>query len=149
MSEVKNLKNTSWMMVSQVITGLCAFVWTILIARYLERCKWFWNNVFCNIIFYNYIMFMDIGVSTFATRDISRDNELASEYLGKLIPLKILLSVTSLIVSIIILIFMGKNHLTIIITLIFLLESLFMSLCNLLQGGFQAFGKLNTKPKEP
>ncbi|MEE1135004.1 MAG: oligosaccharide flippase family protein, partial [Methanobrevibacter sp.] len=36
MSEIKTLfKNFSWVTFSQVVTNLCAFVWTILIARYL------------------------------------------------------------------------------------------------------------------
>ena len=36
MSQIKAIfKNTSWLSISQVLTSVCAFLWTILIARYL------------------------------------------------------------------------------------------------------------------
>ena len=36
MADVKTLfKNVSWVTISQVIVNLCAFLWTIAIARYL------------------------------------------------------------------------------------------------------------------
>ena len=141
MSEVKNLfKNSSWMMISQVITSICAFVWTILIARYLGASDF---GIMSFAISFSTIIniFLDLGISTYATRDISRNNELASDYLGKLIPLKILLSLIVLVISLIILSLMSKSYLTTTITLIFVLEVAFMSLSGLLQGVFQAFGK--------
>ena len=141
MSEVKNLfKNSSWMMISQVITSICAFVWTILIARYLGASDF---GIMSFAISFSAIIniFLDLGISTYATRDISRNNELASDYLGKLIPLKILLTIIVLFISLIILTLMNKSYLTTTITLIFVLEVAFMSLSGLLQGVFQAFGK--------
>jgi O-antigen/teichoic acid export membrane protein len=147
MSEVKNLfKNSSWMMASQIITGLFGFIWTVLTARYLGSYNFgimSFAMSFAGII----VIFMDLGVSTYATRDMSRDNELASNYLGKLIPLKILLSLVSIIISLIILFIMGKNNLTIIVTLIFVLEYALMSMSNLFQGGFQSFGKIEYQAK--
>ena len=142
MSEVKNLfKNSSWMMISQVITSICAFVWTILIARYLGASDF--GIMSFAISFSTMInIFLDLGIGTYATRNISRKNKLASEYLGKLIPLKILLTFLILFISLIILILMGKNYLSTIITLIFVLEIAFMSFSGLLQGVFQAFGKI-------
>ena len=147
MSEVKNLfKNTSWMMISQIATGLCGFIWTILIAKYLGTNDFGIMSFaisFASII----IILMDLGVSTYATRNISRENELVSAYFGKLIPLKTLLSVITLVITPLILIVMHKNQLTIIVTLIFVLESAFMSMSILLQGGFQAFGKIEYQAK--
>ena len=36
MSQVVTLfKNISWVTISQVVSNICAFIWTILIARYL------------------------------------------------------------------------------------------------------------------
>ena len=147
MSEVKNLfKNSSWMMASQIVTGLFGFIWTILTARYLGSNDFgimSFAMSFAGII----VILMDLGVSTYATRDMSRDNKLASDYLGKLIPLKILLSITTIFISLIILFMMGKNSLTIIVTLIFVLEYALMSMSSLFQGGFQSFGKMEYQAK--
>ena len=142
MSEVKNLfKNSSWMMISQVITSICAFVWTILLARYLGVSDF---GIMSFAISFSTIIniLLDLGVNTYATRDISRDTDLASEYLGKLIPLKIILSILTIFISLIILFLMGKDYLTITVTLIFVIEIIFMAMSGLLQSAFQAFGKM-------
>lgn len=142
MSEIKNLfKNSSWMMISQLITSICGFVWTILIARYLGASDF---GILSFAISFASIMniLLDLGVGTYATRDISRDHNLVNEYLGKLIPLKIILSIFIMIVSLFILILMGKTYLSIIVTCILMIEAIFISMSNILQGVFQAFGKI-------
>lgn len=147
MSEVKNIfKNTSWMMISQIVTGLCGFIWTIITARYLGS-NYFGIMSFAISFAGIIVILMDLGVSTYATRDLSRKNELASEYLGKLIPLKTFLSLLTLVITPIILILMGKNNLTIIVTFIFVLEYALISMSSLYQGGFQAFGKIEYHAK--
>ena len=36
MSQVKTMfKNMSWLLISQIIASVCAFIWTVLMARYL------------------------------------------------------------------------------------------------------------------
>ena len=36
MSQTKTIfKNMSWLLISQIITSICGFIWTILMARYL------------------------------------------------------------------------------------------------------------------
>ncbi len=142
MSEVKNLfKNSSWMMISQIITSICAFIWTILIARYLGVNDF---GIMSFAMSFSTIIniLLDLGVNTYATRDISRDTDLASEYLGKLIPLKIFLSILTMFISLLILVLMGKDYLTITVTLIFVIEIIFITMSGLLQGAFQAFGKM-------
>ena len=142
MSAVKNLfKNTSWMMISQLIAGVFSFVWTILIARYLGVDDFgilsFGISFTCLIT-----ILLDLGVTTYAIRDISRNYELAGDYLGKLIPLKILLSILTFLLSYVILILMGYGNITIIVTMILVFQIAFMSMNSLFLGGFQAFGKL-------
>ena len=142
MSEVKNLfKNSSWMIISQTITSICGFVWTILIARYLGASDF---GILSFAISFSSILniLLDLGIGTYTTRDISRENDLVSEYLGKLIPLKIVLSIFLIFISLIILILMGKTYLTFIVSLIFIIEAIFISLSGLLQGTLQAFGKI-------
>lgn len=147
MSEVKNLfKNSSWMMTSQIITGLFGFIWTILTARYLGSNDFgimSFAMSFAGIV----VILMDLGVSTYATRDMSRNNKLINEYFGKLIPLKILLIIIVMIISLLTLIIIDKNSLTIIVTLIFVFEFGLMSMSSFLQGGFQSVGKIEYQAK--
>ena len=147
MNEVKNLfKNSSWMMLSQIITGLLSFFWTIITARYLGSSDFgimSFAMSFAGII----IILMDLGITTYATRNMSRDNSSIKEYYGNLIPLKILLNIFVIILSLLILILMGKSNLTIIVSLIFVFEYALMSLSGLVQGGFQAVGKMEYQAK--
>ncbi len=142
MSEVKNLfKNTSWMMVSQIITGLCAFIWSIIIARYLGVNDF---GILSFGVSFNCLttVLLDLGLTTYSIRDMSRDTDLISEYIGRLIPLKILLGIFTFVLTLIILILMGYDHISIEVTLILVFQIFFMSLGSLIGGAFQALRKL-------
>lgn len=134
-------KNTSWIMISQIITSIFGFVWVILIARYLGVSEF---GILTFAISFTGLMaiFMDLGISTYTTRDLARDHELANKYIGNGIPLKILLSIFSFFASIAILIIMGYNTLTIEVVLIFVMQNIFVNMGNLFNGAFQAYGKM-------
>lgn len=142
MNQVKSIfKNTSWMSLSQVVTSLCAFLWTILIANYLGVTDY--GIVSFAISFTTLInIVMDLGMSTYITREISKNNELLAKYMGNIFLFKLLLAILLLIVSIVILVIMGKSNLTIIVTTIFTIEMVFMSMVGFLNGVFQAFEKV-------
>ena len=142
MSEIKNLfKNTSWMMISQVITGICAFIWSIIIARYLGVNDF---GILSFGISFNCLttVLLDLGLTTYSIRDMSRNTDLISRYVGNLIPLKILLGIFTFILTFIILILMGYKHITIEVTLILVFQIFFMSLGSMIGGAFQALRKL-------
>lgn len=81
MNQIKSIfKNTSWMTVSQAVTSLCAFIWTIIIARYLGVSDY--GVVSFAISFTSLtIIIMDLGMSTYATRELSRDKNQISNML--------------------------------------------------------------------
>ena len=102
MSEIKNLfKNTSWMMISQIITGICAFIWSIIIARYLGVNDF---GILSFGISFNCLttVLLDLGLTTYSIRDMSRNTDLIIKYIGNLIPLKILLGIITFILTLII-----------------------------------------------
>lgn len=134
-------KNTSWIMISQLITSIFGFFWVILIARYLGVSE-FGILTFAMSFTGLLAIFMDLGISTYTTRDLSRDHSLASKYIGNGISLKILLSIFSFLLSIAILIILGYNPLTIEVTLIFVIQNIFLYMGNLFNGVFQAYGKM-------
>ncbi len=130
--------NTSWLSVSQVITSICAFLWTILIARYLGVSDY--GIVSFAISFTGLVViFMDLGMSTYITRELAKHKEMVSKYVNNIFFFKIFLSIILFFISGLILVLLGSPTLTIIVTLIFTIEMIAISMTNFLNGIFQAF----------
>lgn len=127
-------------MISQLITSVCAFVWTILVARYLGVSG---NGILAFAISVTGIFTIatDLGISTHIVRKIATDYDIASKYLGNAIPLKSIFSAFAFFGLFIILIFLNVDKLTILVTLLFAIEMVFKSMCGLFNGLFQAVEK--------
>lgn len=138
MSQIRTIfKNFSWLMFSQIITSICAFVWTILIARYLGVSDYGILNFAISLTGIAGII-MDLGISTHIIRHIATDFDSSSKYLGNAIPLKSIFSIISFLIVLIALILMKHDLLTIQITLLFTIERIFASITGLLNGSLQA-----------
>ena len=139
MSQIKTIfKNMSWLLISQIITSICGFIWTILMARYLGVDKYGIFG-FATSLTGILAVAMDLGISSHIVRNISTDYNSAPKYLGNAIPLKIIFIVGTLILTLITLILMKSNELVITVTLLFTIEMIFKSYINLFNGSFQAF----------
>ena len=93
MSEVKTLfKNVSWVTLSLIVANICAFIWTISIARYLGVNDY---GILSFAISFTVLLGMgtDIGMTTYSTREISKDNSMTQKFVNNIIPFKIVLSV--------------------------------------------------------
>lgn len=132
--------NMSWMMSSQIITSVLAFVWTILIARYLGVSDYgiFGYAVSMSTMF---AIICDLGMSTHIIRSVATDYNIVSKYLGNAIPLKLFLSIAYLVVIYIVLVIFNQSWLVIYITLLFCLEMIIKNFMALLSGIFQAHEK--------
>ena len=128
----------SWLLISQIITSICGFIWTILMARYLGVDKYGIFR-FATSLTGILAVAMDLGISSHIVRNISTDYNSAPKYLGNAIPLKIIFIVGTLILTLITLILMKSNELVITVTLLFTIEMIFKSYINLFNGSFQAF----------
>lgn len=139
MSKIQSIfKNMSWLLISQIVASICAFIWTVVITRYLGVSDY---GVFGFAISLTGILAItvDLGISTHIVRHISTDYDSAPKYLGNAIPLKSIFAVGTFILTLIILILLQKNELTITITLLFTLEMVIKSFIGLFNGSFQAF----------
>lgn len=139
MSQVQRIfKNLSWLAISQIIASVCAFIWTVLIARYLGVNDY---GILGFAISLTGIMgiTVDFGISTHIVRHIATNYDSAPKYLGNAIPLKSLFSIGSLFLTLIILILLKSNELTITVTLLFMIEKIINSFFGLFNGSFQAF----------
>lgn len=134
-------KNTSWLLISQIITSVFGFVWIVLLARYLGVSDFGIMNF---AISFTTIMsiFIDLGIITYTTRDLSRYPEMSQKYIGNAIPLKIILSIISFIATLLILSIMNYDLITIEVVLLFALHIIFQNMGYFFNGVFQAFGKM-------
>ncbi len=132
--------NMSWMMSSQIITSVLAFIWTIVIARYLGVSDYgiFGFALSMSMMF---SVITDFGMSTHIIRSVSVDNSIVSKYLGNAIPLKFILSILYLVVVFIILLISNQNIIVIYVTLLFCIECVIKNFVGLLSGMFQAYEK--------
>lgn len=141
MSKIQTIfKNMSWLLISQIVVSVFGFVWTILLARYLGVDNY---GILGFAVSITGILGVidDLGISTYTVRHISTDYESAPKYLGNTIPLKVIFGGIKLILTFIILVLLNVNQFTIFITLLFSIESIFISYANTLYGTFQAFEK--------
>ena len=125
MSKVKTIfNNLSWLLVSQIIASICGFIWTILIARYLGVNEY---GILGFAISFTGIISIttDFGISSHIVRHIATDYDSAPYYLGNAIPLKTLFSIGTFFLTLIILIIIKSNPLTITVTLLFTIEMIF------------------------
>ena len=142
MSQIKSIfANTSWLSVSQTITSFCAFLWTIIIARYLGVSDY---GIVSFAISFTAIsvIFMDLGMSTYTTREVAKHKDLLHKYVNNIFLFKIILAIFLFFVSLLILYLMKYPSTTILVTMIFTVEISIMSMTVFLNGVFQAFEKV-------
>ena len=141
MSAIKEtFKNTSWLLISQIITSVFGFVWIVLLARYLGVSDFGIMNFAMSLTLIMSI-FIDLGITLYTTRDLSRYPNLAEKYIGNAIPLKAFLSFITFIATLAILYISNFNLLTTEIVLLFLINTAFLTMGDLFKGVFQAFAK--------
>lgn len=137
-SKVKTVfANMSWLMVSQIITSICAFIWTILTAWYLGPSEYgiFGTAVSFSVIF---AVFADFGVTTYIVRSISTDLDNESKYLNNAITLKVFLAIIYLFIVFLALMILGWDNYVVVICMLFAFENLIKSFHGVLYSSFQA-----------
>ncbi len=141
MSQIKTIfHNMSWILISQIIASICGFIWTILIARYLGVHDYGILGFATSLTGILSIV-IDFGINTHIVRHIATDYDSAPKYLGNALPLKSVLAIFTILITLIILLIMKCDELTITVTLLFTLEIIIKSIISTINGGFQAFEK--------
>ena len=130
-------ENMGWLMISQIITSVCAFIWTILTAWYLGPSDYgvFGTAVSFSVLF---VVLADLGVTTYLVRSISTDMENEPKYLNNAISLKLFLSIIYLVAVLIALMILGWDNYVFIICMLFAFESTIKSFHGVIYSSFQA-----------
>ncbi|MCR5738108.1 MAG: flippase [Eubacterium sp.] len=134
-------KNISWLAVAQMINSICAFFWTIVIANYLGVTKYgiiSFSTSFIGIA----ILLIDLGITTYVTREVARNRKRLDEYINLTLPLKLILSFAVFFLGLFFLIVSGCGKTTIVVTLIYMVEMILMTFTQLINGIFQAYEEL-------
>ena len=139
MSKTKTIfKNMSWLFISQIITSILGFIWTMLMARYLGVEQYGIFGFAVSLTGILCILF-DFGIGIHSVRHIATDYDSAPKYLGNAIPLKGLFSIFGFFVILIVLILMKCDELTITVTLLITIEQIIKKFVELMTATFQAF----------
>ncbi|WP_405268833.1 flippase [Methanobrevibacter sp.] len=133
--------NMSWLMVSQILTSVFAFVWTILTARYLGPSDY---GIFGTAVSFSTIfgVFATFGIFTYLVRAISTDFENEDKYLNNTLSLKIFLAIFYLAIVVLAALFLGWNRYVIGICLLFAFEYLIKTYHDVFFSSFQAHEKI-------
>ena len=139
MSNTKTIfKNMSWLFISQIITSILGFIWTMLMARYLGVEQYGIFGFAVSLTGILCILF-DFGIGIHSVRHIATDYDSAPKYLGNAIPLKGLFSIFGFVVILLVLIIMKCDELTITVTLLITIEQILKKFVELMNATFQAF----------
>ncbi|WP_455645989.1 flippase [Methanosphaera sp.] len=98
MSTVKTLvKNTSVLFISQMVSYVLAFFYTLYSARYLGTTN-FGIISFATAISGLFAIFTDLGLSTLTIREVARDKSKSDKYLGNHGMIKLILSIITMLI---------------------------------------------------
>ena len=137
----KVARNTSILLISRILGYVLAFVYVIYIARYLGA-NGFGILSFAIAFTSIFIILADLGLNTLIVREIARNKESASKYLGNTIVMKIFLSILTVgLVSSIINI-LGYNVETVQVVYLMVLYMVFTSFSQTFYSIFQAYEQM-------
>ncbi|MFZ0441658.1 MAG: flippase [Methanobacterium sp.] len=142
MSAVRKVaKNTTVLLISQIISYILAFFYTIYTARYLGASG-FGTISFALALGAILSIFTELGLSTLTVREVSRDISLANKYIGNTIALKILLSSITLVAMVLVVTLL--HYPSQIATVIYLITISFVvgAFTSIFYSVFQAYEKM-------
>jgi O-antigen/teichoic acid export membrane protein len=137
----KIAKNASVLLLSQVISYILAFFYTIYTARYLGAAGF---GILSTALALGVLLsiFTELGLSTLTTREVSRKKSLANKYIGNTIVLKIALSTITLVLMFLI-VYIENYSPEIAIVIYFITISFVVgAFTNIFYSVFQAYEKM-------
>lgn len=139
MNQIKSIfKNMSWMTSYKIVFSVCAFLWTIILARYLGVAGYgliSFATAFTNLT----KIIINLGTDKYLTREVARYKETMPKFINNILPLKTVLSIVLLIFTGLVLYLLGYSNLTILVTLIFSVDVILSAFALVFASVFQAY----------
>lgn len=142
MSIIKTIaRNTLVLLAGQVITVVLTYFYTIYTARYLGAEDF---GILSFAIAFTGIscLLADLGLSIFITREVSRNNLLASKYVGNVLVIKTILTIITIGFTATVINLLGYPPKTVMVVYLITLSTIFTSFTNMFNSIFQAFQKM-------
>jgi len=134
-------RNTSLLLISQIISYGEGAIYTILVARYLgaEGLGILNFGVALTAIF---SILASFGLTTLVTREVARDKSQASKYIANVIPIQMMFSIFTIGLIVVLVNVLGYSQQTIYVVYILAISIIVYTLLNLFFAIFQAFEQL-------
>lgn len=142
MSGIRSVaKNTGVLFVSQIISYVLGFFFVMYITRYLGPEEY---GVISFALAFTTIfgIMADLGLSQFIVREVSRDKSLASKYVGNALGIKIVASLLTFILAVLIINGLNYPANTVDVVYLIALYVLFNSFIQLFYSLFQSYEKM-------
>ncbi len=142
MSNVQRMaKNTFVLSISQILSYLFSFFYTVAIARYLGA-DGFGIISFALAFAGIFGILADLGLNTLAVKEISKDKSLAKKYLGNFIFTKIVLSIFIILIIVLILNILNFPFQTVIVVYLVTFSVILNAFSGIFNSIFQANEKM-------
>ncbi|WP_455645842.1 flippase [Methanosphaera sp.] len=123
----KIIKNSSLLIIATIINNLMTFILTLFTARYLGTYNYGVISSATSLVGI-LTVFTDLGLATYAIREVSRNNSLTSKYFGTVLFFRVIFS---LIVFVLYIIFILNSNFDYEATLVMLLFGIYMVISSL------------------
>jgi O-antigen/teichoic acid export membrane protein len=134
-------KNVIGLFISQIISYTLIFFYTIYLARYLGADGY--GIISFAIAFSGiFTILADLGLNTLIVREVSRNTSLANKFLVNVFFMKILLSLLSFFLIIVMVNLIGYSQTTIAVVYFFSLSAILTSLFGIFYSIYQSFEKI-------
>lgn len=142
MSSVRTLaKNTTVLLVANLISSLLGFFTTLYIARYLG-VEGFGILSLALSLTGIFAVFTDLGLSTLTTREVSRNRSLAEKYIGNTVLIKILLAILTFAMIVAVVYIIGYPETVKLVVYLVALSVIILAFTGIFNSIFQAFEKM-------
>lgn len=137
----KMVRNIFWLAIGETINGLLMFFLTIWLARYLGADGYGKLTFSLNLVAL-FAILADFGLSPLAVREIARRKEKTRKYLDNIVTIKIVLSIITFGLIVLIIQFLGKDSEVVALIYLLSLWRIFYSALLFLQSVFRAHEKM-------
>lgn len=150
MSTIKRIaKNTVWLLLAQIVTTVLGLIYLAYLMRNLGPEGWGIISYALSLTAILSVL-LDLGLNTLITREIARDRSVTQKYVGNILIIKLLLSVSLFVITFIAMNFTGYSEEVATVIELILLSIIFTSLSqfcyNILQANeimeYQAIGSM-------
>jgi len=135
------LKNTFWLLSSEVLCKFLMLLLTLLIVRHLGPSEYgVFSFIFAFVALF--AVLIDFGLSVLAVREIARDKSKAKKYIGNIVAIKLILGIVTFGLIYFVIQFLGKSVEVKLLVYLTAIHGTIASFTAFFQSVFRAFEKM-------